>query len=238
MANLARFLRCFHLASGLKVSFKKSMLYGIGIRATEMDALARRLHCKSGKFPFIYLGVSVGSNMGLVRNWKVVIEKVRRKVELGMFDEIENGISWTNLVPLKANFFAWCAWLGRIATKDNLAKRGVAIDTLCGECQHMVESAQNAQIFVGKKKSADDISQQTKPPNFRSIVTAKSNVHREVKHLHQKMPNSESKLVSMIKKLSETPKEPFNLVKRLRDRTFFRNLSDPKPLLPSVIVLG
>lgn len=50
--------------------------------------------------------------------------------------------------------------------------------------------------------------------------------------------SSESKSASMTEKLSKTLKEPFNLVKRLRDMKVLGKNSDPKYLLPNVIVLG
>ncbi|XP_035845072.1 uncharacterized protein LOC118491409 [Helianthus annuus] len=80
--NLARFLRCFHLASGLKVNFSKSLLYGVGVTNAEINNMALILSCKPGSFPFTYLGLPVGANMGLVKNWKPIIEKFENKLTL------------------------------------------------------------------------------------------------------------------------------------------------------------
>ncbi|GJY72048.1 putative RNA-directed DNA polymerase, eukaryota, reverse transcriptase zinc-binding domain protein [Tanacetum coccineum] len=38
--NLSRILTCFHLASGLKVNFNKSKLYGIGVSNLELNSIA------------------------------------------------------------------------------------------------------------------------------------------------------------------------------------------------------
>ncbi|GJS55576.1 RNA-directed DNA polymerase, eukaryota, reverse transcriptase zinc-binding domain protein [Tanacetum coccineum] len=50
--NLSRILTCFHLASGLKVNFNKSKLFGVGVTPLEV---------KPSQFPCIYLGIPIGS---------------------------------------------------------------------------------------------------------------------------------------------------------------------------------
>ncbi|KAK9065009.1 hypothetical protein SSX86_016392 [Deinandra increscens subsp. villosa] len=57
LMNLARLLRCFNLASGLKVSFQKSSLFGVGIEGGGLGRLAGLIHCKVGDLPSTYLGV-------------------------------------------------------------------------------------------------------------------------------------------------------------------------------------
>lgn len=78
--NLICLLKCFEKASGLKINFKKSNLYGVGVLQSEVEDMARVLNCKPGKIPFIYLGLPVGGNMGRIDNWKPVVEKVRNKL--------------------------------------------------------------------------------------------------------------------------------------------------------------
>lgn len=43
--NLIRILRCFELASGLRVNLTKSKIYGVSCSATELDVLAKGLNC-------------------------------------------------------------------------------------------------------------------------------------------------------------------------------------------------
>ncbi|KAK1412255.1 hypothetical protein QVD17_33352 [Tagetes erecta] len=83
-----------------------------------------------------------------------MVKQVRRKIEMGMFDEIDSLIPWTNLVPLKVNFFAWCAGLGRIACRDNLAKRGVIVNASCDECHFSGESVDHVLLRCGR---ADEV---------------------------------------------------------------------------------
>ncbi|KAJ0520505.1 putative RNA-directed DNA polymerase [Helianthus annuus] len=80
--NLARLLRCFHLSSGLKVNFSKSKVFGVGVGNEEILHMSSILGCERGSLPFIYLGLPVGSNMGLVKNWKPVIERFENKLSM------------------------------------------------------------------------------------------------------------------------------------------------------------
>lgn len=80
LKNLARILRCFHAASGLMVNFHKSRVFGIGASANETLNWASILGCEVGSFPFTYLGVHVGGNMNLIKNWKPIIDKFLAKL--------------------------------------------------------------------------------------------------------------------------------------------------------------
>ncbi|XP_021971697.1 uncharacterized protein LOC110866858 [Helianthus annuus] len=80
--NLARILRCFNLASGLKVNFNKSQLFGIGLNCDLVEQKASILQCKMGVLPFTYLGLPVGLNMGLVKNWKPIIDRFEDKLSI------------------------------------------------------------------------------------------------------------------------------------------------------------
>jgi len=55
-------LRCFELASGLKVNLHKSSLGGIGVQPTNMDTFSIILNCTKMSLPFIYLGIPIGGN--------------------------------------------------------------------------------------------------------------------------------------------------------------------------------
>ena len=66
--NLARILRCFHIASGLKVNSNKSKVFGVRASVQETARWALLLGCKPSSLPFNYLGVPVGANMNLKKN--------------------------------------------------------------------------------------------------------------------------------------------------------------------------
>ncbi|XP_021980589.1 uncharacterized protein LOC110876737 [Helianthus annuus] len=78
--NLSRLLRCFNLSSGLKVNFDKSNLFGVGVPTESISEKASILRCKTGVFPFTYLGLPLGANMGLVKNWKPIIDRFEAKL--------------------------------------------------------------------------------------------------------------------------------------------------------------
>ena len=80
--HLARVLRCFHVVSGLKVNFQKSRVFGIGASESETRRWALPLGCEPASLPFTYLGVPVGSNMNLKKNWLPIIDRFKSKLSL------------------------------------------------------------------------------------------------------------------------------------------------------------
>lgn len=75
LKKLANILNCFNASSGLKVNFHKSKVFGIGALVRETENWANILGCEAGSLPFNYLGVPVGANMNLIKNWKPIIDK-------------------------------------------------------------------------------------------------------------------------------------------------------------------
>ncbi|XP_071695543.1 uncharacterized mitochondrial protein AtMg01250-like [Rutidosis leptorrhynchoides] len=61
--NLMKTLKSFELASGLKVNFQKSCVYGAGVNHSDLNSFATLMGFQVGKFPFTYLGLPIGSNM-------------------------------------------------------------------------------------------------------------------------------------------------------------------------------
>lgn len=59
---LKTILRCFKLASGLKVNFSKSSVMGVNVGEDFLGLAKRFLNCRVGSVPFTYLGLSVGAN--------------------------------------------------------------------------------------------------------------------------------------------------------------------------------
>ncbi|KAJ9550970.1 LOW QUALITY PROTEIN: hypothetical protein OSB04_015015 [Centaurea solstitialis] len=78
--NLICILKCFEVCSGLKINMGKSRLLGVSVSKEEVTSLARRLKCKEDSIPFRYLGLPVGGNMKLARNWQPLIDKCRSKL--------------------------------------------------------------------------------------------------------------------------------------------------------------
>ncbi|KAJ0519996.1 putative RNA-directed DNA polymerase [Helianthus annuus] len=80
--NLKRILRCFYLTSGLKVNLAKCSLYGVGVNGQEISSMASTLFCRAGEFPFRYLGLLVGANMNLVKNWEPVLKLFKNRLSI------------------------------------------------------------------------------------------------------------------------------------------------------------
>ncbi|GKA16393.1 RNA-directed DNA polymerase, eukaryota [Tanacetum coccineum] len=91
--NIILLLRCFFLASGLKINLMKCKLMGVGVSTTEVQHMAATIGCEATTLPFVYLGVPVGENMTRVEAWKNVIDKFKSclsKWKFG-FEDIQKG---------------------------------------------------------------------------------------------------------------------------------------------------
>ena len=77
--NLARILRCFHVASRLKVDFNKSKVFGVGACPQYVSRWATPLGCEPSILAFTYLGVPVGANMRLTKHWYPIVDKFQKK---------------------------------------------------------------------------------------------------------------------------------------------------------------
>ncbi|XP_052625816.1 uncharacterized protein LOC128132862 [Lactuca sativa] len=71
--RLLRILRCFYLASGLKINLLKSKLIGVGISFSNILVVANRIGCAASMLPFSHLGIpakrlSVGGRLTLVKS--------------------------------------------------------------------------------------------------------------------------------------------------------------------------
>lgn len=78
--NLIHILKCFELASGLKVNIAKSRLLGVGVPSTEVELMALSLGCAHESLPFTYLGLPVGKKMRACEGWNTIISRVRDKL--------------------------------------------------------------------------------------------------------------------------------------------------------------
>nr|GEU53874.1 reverse transcriptase domain-containing protein [Tanacetum cinerariifolium] len=61
--NLSRIITSFHLASGLKVNFNKSKLFGVSVSDVDLNYLASTIGCLASSFPCTYLGLPVDARM-------------------------------------------------------------------------------------------------------------------------------------------------------------------------------
>ncbi|GJX84681.1 retrovirus-related pol polyprotein LINE-1 [Tanacetum coccineum] len=74
-SGLDSVLQVFYLALGLKINIHKSNVYGSGVLAKEVSYMVNNTGCAFGSFPFVYLGLPIGSNMSFTSNWKTLIDR-------------------------------------------------------------------------------------------------------------------------------------------------------------------
>ncbi|XP_021989845.1 uncharacterized protein LOC110886365 [Helianthus annuus] len=89
--NLRRILTCFYLTSVLKMYLSKCSIFGVGVGDQRVQDMATSLHCKRGSLPFKHLGLVVGANMNLVKNWKPVVEAFRSRLALWKAKQLSYG---------------------------------------------------------------------------------------------------------------------------------------------------
>ena len=75
-------LRCFEIASGLKVNFHKSKIGSIGIHLRKVERFSTILNCNIMKVPFKYLGIPVGANHRRIEFWQDMIQKIQKRLAL------------------------------------------------------------------------------------------------------------------------------------------------------------
>nr|GEY04898.1 reverse transcriptase domain, reverse transcriptase zinc-binding domain protein [Tanacetum cinerariifolium] len=57
-----------------------SGLRGLGVNDEELGCMANWMGCDIGEFPFTYLGLPIGENIGKVKSWKPVVEKFKNRL--------------------------------------------------------------------------------------------------------------------------------------------------------------
>lgn len=82
VVTLKCILRCFELASGLKVNFFKSKLIGVAMEDSCLRGFASVLHCTASYVPFKFLGLLVGGNPRRISFWEPVLSRVKKRLAL------------------------------------------------------------------------------------------------------------------------------------------------------------
>nr|GEZ69551.1 RNA-directed DNA polymerase, eukaryota [Tanacetum cinerariifolium] len=80
LSTIVYVLKCFFLASALKINVSKSKLMGIGVDNGVVERATNVVGCSTLSTPFIYLGVKVGDCMSRTQPWDVVIRKISARL--------------------------------------------------------------------------------------------------------------------------------------------------------------
>jgi len=78
--TLKAILKCFELASGLKVNYYKSKFGGVGVNINQTMVFAFILNCHIMKTPFSYLGMMVGGNHKRCVFWEGMLNKIQSRL--------------------------------------------------------------------------------------------------------------------------------------------------------------
>jgi len=73
-------LRCFEIASGLKVNFHKTKLGSIGMQNRMIERFSIMLNCMTMNIPFLYLGIKVRANHRTKVFWNDMIINIRKRL--------------------------------------------------------------------------------------------------------------------------------------------------------------
>nr|GEX08974.1 RNA-directed DNA polymerase, eukaryota [Tanacetum cinerariifolium] len=77
---ILKVLKCFHMASGLKININKSKLIGYDVHSDEVETAARHIGCATFIAPFSYLEVQVGGRMEKINSWDDLVSKVSSRL--------------------------------------------------------------------------------------------------------------------------------------------------------------
>ncbi|XP_071700087.1 uncharacterized protein [Rutidosis leptorrhynchoides] len=70
----------FHVFSGLSINVNKSVVYGLGVPESKIESFVTTVGCIKGEFPFVYLGLPMGSSMLHTSNWNSLREKFKKRL--------------------------------------------------------------------------------------------------------------------------------------------------------------
>nr|GEZ51778.1 RNA-directed DNA polymerase, eukaryota [Tanacetum cinerariifolium] len=78
--NIVKILKCFFLASGMKINIQKSQVLGVGVPCNTVNQAASLIGCAVMQNPFRYLGVMVGDSMSRKLAWADTVQKLRSRL--------------------------------------------------------------------------------------------------------------------------------------------------------------
>ncbi|KAK2652273.1 hypothetical protein Ddye_012129 [Dipteronia dyeriana] len=117
-----RVLRCFELASKLKINFHKSCLVQDGKKNNLVNDATEIFRCKKACLPISYLGLPLGANPSSKAFWDPVLAQIEKRLHRGKGDSFLKGGGWLSLKRSYQIFrltiyrflgFLW-VWLGRL----------------------------------------------------------------------------------------------------------------------------
>ncbi|XP_071704325.1 uncharacterized protein [Rutidosis leptorrhynchoides] len=146
-SNIAKLLKCFEDISSLRVNFKKSNLYGVGVIKEAVDDLAKQLDYAAGTLPFVYLEMPIWVKMGKATPWQTILDKFNKRFSEATAKTISFGGRLTMVKSILSSiplyfFSLFCAPCSIIKSLETLTR------TLM-EAQHGSISSKWANKWIG-----------------------------------------------------------------------------------------
>ncbi|GKB41679.1 hypothetical protein Tco_0886621 [Tanacetum coccineum] len=152
--NLSRILTCFHLASGLKVNFHESKLFGVGATNSEVNSLASTIGCLPARCA--NWSILVDKFQKRLSKWKskslsfggrlTLVKSVLRSLGVYYFSTFKAPISIINKLECIRRKFFWggssdekkIAWINWDKATSPISNGGLRIGTLKSSNQAML----------------------------------------------------------------------------------------------------
>ncbi|PWA86603.1 peroxidase 20 [Artemisia annua] len=122
--NLIHILKCFELASGLKVNITKSRLMGVGVSNVDIAVVASSLGCTHDSLPFTYPGLPVGRKMRGCKSWTEVINRFRERLSSWKAKSLLAGCRLTLIKSILGSLPMYYLSLFKAPAKDS--NRGIS----------------------------------------------------------------------------------------------------------------
>ena len=82
LVNARRILRCFELASGLRINFHKSCVVKVGKEKDNEENWALKFRCLKANLPISYLGLTLGGKPSTKIFWQKLIQRIENCLAL------------------------------------------------------------------------------------------------------------------------------------------------------------
>ena len=89
--NLKFILYCYEAMSEMKINYKKSEVFTVGIEISDHQQIAEFFGCKMGKWPMTYLGMPVSVNKITKAQLNFVVDKDKRRLGTWKCDTLSSG---------------------------------------------------------------------------------------------------------------------------------------------------
>ncbi|KAK1564769.1 hypothetical protein Q3G72_011280 [Acer saccharum] len=80
LCNVRRILRCYELASGLKINFHKSCVIRVGRNIPDSDAWVEAFNCQKAVLPINYLRLPFGNKKTSKATWDTILNRIRNRL--------------------------------------------------------------------------------------------------------------------------------------------------------------